>query len=228
MEGRFDALELALEELRRSRRRVIVEQLSKHRISPSFKFNSSISGGIEFSIHKFDYLAMHISSSQIKERNRANDKILFWNVAPRKMDSSLKGKIFIFAKAILGTSSDERAITSKSCPKLAIELRRFPHQKIRLNFLRTAFKSISLVLLGLLAKLHAHWLRTGVDDCGKLQGRMRTPTIFTAKILLLKIMQILRGIEIKAVIRLWIDKLALRCTAVTILSIVPQIHTRFA
>ncbi|GJV58468.1 protein RAE1 [Tanacetum coccineum] len=41
-------------------------------------------------------------------------------------------------------------------------------------------------------------------------SRMRTPTIFTAKILLLKIMQILRGIEIKAVIWLWIDKLALR------------------
>ncbi|GJS48987.1 hypothetical protein Tco_0599108 [Tanacetum coccineum] len=57
-------------------------------------------------------------------------------------------------------------------------------------------------------------------------SRMRTPTIFTAKILLLKIMQILRGIEIKAVIWLWIDKLALRCTAVTILSIVPAKFTQ--
>ncbi|GJS54630.1 hypothetical protein Tco_0627992 [Tanacetum coccineum] len=38
--------------------------------------------------------------------------------------------------------------------------------------------------------------------------------------------EILRGIEIKAVIRLWIDKLALRCTAVTILSIVPAKFTQ--
>ncbi|GKB88282.1 retrovirus-related pol polyprotein from transposon TNT 1-94 [Tanacetum coccineum] len=57
-------------------------------------------------------------------------------------------------------------------------------------------------------------------------SRMRTPAIFTTKILLLKIMQILRGIEIRAVIWLWIDKWALRCTAVTILSIVPAKFTQ--
>ncbi|GJR70218.1 hypothetical protein Tco_0072118 [Tanacetum coccineum] len=53
-----------------------------------------------------------------------------------------------------------------------------------------------------------------------------TATIFTAKIFAVEINANLAGIEIKAVIWLWIDKLALRCTAVTILSIVPAKFTQ--
>nr|GFA95679.1 hypothetical protein [Tanacetum cinerariifolium] len=60
------------------------------------------------------------------------------------------------------------------------------------------------------------------DHLLTLKSLVRAPTPITTEILLLKILKILREIKVLTVTRLRIDKRNLRCTVVTILSIVSQ------